>query len=287
MNKTQISFLNKAASVASLLLAFSAVPLQAQTTHNTKQISSSVSSKADSTLFQYSTLPALSIGIYDGDLTFGQLLRYGNFGLGTLQGLDGEVMILDGQAWQARSDGEVLPVSPQRSTPFAVVTHFNPERRWKLSPPTEYSKLKTRLAQLLPNTNAPCAIRIRGTFPMLKVRSVPRQQKPYPVLADVVKTQSEWTLKNVRGTLVGFWFPTYMSNLNLADFHFHFLSDDHKRGGHVLDAQLRDAIIEMQVQRSFQLQLPQSHDFANADLTADQKEALHKAESGSTQQGSK
>jgi acetolactate decarboxylase len=135
---------------------------------------------------------------------------------------------------------------------------------------------------LLPTRNVPHAIRIRATFSRLKVRSVPRQKKPYPPLSQVVKTQSEWQWRNVRGTLVGFWFPKYFSGMNLADYHFHFLSDDRKSGGHVLDGQMHNATIELQALRTFKMQLPQNRDFDSADLSTDQTAALHQAETGSS-----
>jgi hypothetical protein len=133
--------------------------------------------KNTGTLFQYSTLPALSLGLYDGNLTFAQLLRHGDFGLGTLNALDGEVIVLDGRAWQMRSEGRVLPITPQRLTPFAVVTHFAPGRTWKLA-----AALRVLEVENAPHTVAAdpqCAVRDSHSrhVSRLKVRSVPRQAK--------------------------------------------------------------------------------------------------------------
>lgn len=42
------------------------------------------------------------------------------------------------------------------------------------------------------------------------------------------------------GMLVGFWCPAFVgSNLNVPGFHFHFLSTDKQRGGHVLQMELQ------------------------------------------------
>ena len=60
-------------------------------------------------LFQTSTLQALMAGVYDGNLTFQELARHGDFGLGTLDALDGEMIALDGVFYQARADGRVSP----------------------------------------------------------------------------------------------------------------------------------------------------------------------------------
>src|SRR5436190_10893345 len=77
-------------------------------------------------LFQYSTINALLTGVYDGDMTFGELRRYGDFGLGTFNALDGEMIALDGRYYQVTADGAVQPVRDDMRTPFAVVAHFHP-----------------------------------------------------------------------------------------------------------------------------------------------------------------
>ena len=241
------------------------------------------------TVFQFSTLPALSLGLYDGEMTFGALLKHGDFGVGTFDALDGEMILLDGKAWRVRADGVVSRVAKNETTPFAAVTRFAPTNTVKVSQPIEYSMLGERISAMpqMPNVpyakpqspNLPIAIRVRGLFSRLKVRSVPRQNKPYRALSEVVKTQSVFEWKNVRGTLVGFRFPSYLSSVNLADYHFHFLSDDKTRGGHVLDGELQSGEISVQTLRGFAMQLPQNADFDNLNLVSDQSASLKAAES--------
>ncbi len=48
-------------------------------------------------LFQTSTLQALMNGVYDGDCSFGELAKHGDFGLGTFAALDGEMVALKGR----------------------------------------------------------------------------------------------------------------------------------------------------------------------------------------------
>ncbi len=234
------------------------------------------------TAFQFSTLPALSLGLYDGGMTFGEVLQHGDFGLGTFDALDGEGIILNGKAWRVRFDGKVSAVAKKTTTPFAVVTFFKPQQKLKITQSTPYAALRPLLDKLLSTPNAPYAIAIRGTFARIKVRSVPRQNKPYRVLSEVVKTQSEWEWKNIRGTLVGFRFPSYLSQVNLAEYHFHFLSDgkadDKKRGGHLLDCELREGEIQIQTLRGMDLRLPTSADFDSANLSTDQSAALKSSE---------
>src|SRR5215213_11187751 len=77
-------------------------------------------------LFQASTIGALLDGAYDGDLSFAELAEHGDLGLGTLNGLDGEMIALDGEFYRADVDGHIDDVAPEERTPFAVVTQFEP-----------------------------------------------------------------------------------------------------------------------------------------------------------------
>ena len=163
---------------------------------------------------QISTYPALEKGLYDGDVTYAQLAQAGNFGIGTFDGMDGEMIALAGQFYQARSDGSVRRADKTLETPFATVTFFTAEQRLQPDEPlASYDQLKTYLARVAPPANRPYAIRIDGMFPYIKIRSVPRQSEPYPPLADVVAQQVTWERKDMRGTLVGYWFPEYLSAL--------------------------------------------------------------------------
>src|SRR3712207_8423939 len=56
------------------------------------------------TLFQTSTIEALLDGNYEGDVTFAELEDRGDFGLGTFDALDGEMIALDGDFYQVRAD---------------------------------------------------------------------------------------------------------------------------------------------------------------------------------------
>ena len=74
-------------------------------------------------LFQHGTLGALMAGLMDGTETIEQILKHGTLGLGTLHGLDGEVIFLDGEAYQGRSDGVVVKLTGKETTPYAASPH--------------------------------------------------------------------------------------------------------------------------------------------------------------------
>ena len=47
----------------------------------------------------------LTSGGYNGDLTAGELKTHGDFGLGTFNALNGEMIVLGGQIWQVPASG--------------------------------------------------------------------------------------------------------------------------------------------------------------------------------------
>src|SRR5258708_39233856 len=60
------------------------------------------------TLFQVSISGALVAGVYDREVSVRSILEHGDFGLGTFANLDGEMVILDGRAYQVHGTGRVL-----------------------------------------------------------------------------------------------------------------------------------------------------------------------------------
>jgi acetolactate decarboxylase len=217
--------------------------------------------------FQVSTLGALNVGVYEGGATLAKLKQHGNFGLGTFEGLDGEMVVLNGKFYQIKTDGVAYPVADEVKTPFSTVTFFRRERSLRLTGQMTYQGLKQQIGERLPTQNLPYAIRIQGTFPYLKVRSVPKQTLPYPPLSDVVSQQQRvFELRDVRGTLVGFQLPQYLKSVNVGGYHFHFITSDHKAGGHLLDGEFLNPIADVETLRDWQMMLPDHTAFAQASL---------------------
>ena len=107
-------------------------------------------------------------------------------------------------------------------------------------PAATLDDLDAQLDRKLPHRNSPYALRITGEFAALTIRSVPAQSPPFEPLVDVVKHQVTWQHHNLRGTLVGLRCPEWMGTINVSGYHWHFLSDDHKIGGHVLACEFAD-----------------------------------------------
>lgn len=220
---------------------------------------------------QISTLSALQLGLYDGDVTFAQLAQMGDFGVGTFDGVDGEMIALDGKFYQARVDGSVQEVAPTTETPFADVHFFQRTQTLTVTQPlTNFVALQAYLTTQLPSPNQPYALKISGTFPSLKIRSVAQQQAPYPPLAEVVAQQTVFDLSNISGTLVGYFMPDYLTGVTAVGYHFHFISDDRQHGGHLLDLALTSATVDVDPVEQVKLVIPQTPLFQDADFTPEQ-----------------
>jgi acetolactate decarboxylase len=196
-------------------------------------------------LFQTSTISALSEGDFDGTLTYGDLRQHGDFGLGTFDNLDGEMIALAGEFYQIKADGKANPVEDSMETPFAVVTFFEPDKTVSLDKMLDYEQLKQYLDSMLSARDIFYAIEVEGTFKYIKARSVSAQSKPYPSLAEALEGQTIFEFNDVTGTLVGFWCPTYVEGINVPGYHFHFITSDRQNGGHLLDCETDNAKVEI------------------------------------------
>jgi len=186
-------------------------------------------------VYQVSTISSLLAGGYDGTVTVGELLRHGNLGLGTYNGVDGEMVVLAGRAYRCSVDAVAHPVKAATRTPFAVVTDFHPQTTVAVPAGQSLTRLQATLDALPASESRIVAVRIVGHFQGMQVRSEPKQSPPYRPLADVIKTQQVvHDLGAVDGTLVGFRFPVAASSVNVAGWHFHFITADGTRCGHVL-----------------------------------------------------
>jgi acetolactate decarboxylase len=231
-------------------------------------------------LFQASTIGALLDGAYDGDLSFAELAEHGDLGLGTLNGLDGEMIAIDGRFYRADVDGAVAEVEPAALTPFAVVTRFEPTIEAAIEGVLEHDGLLARLDELIPAGAASCAIRLDGRFDLVRARSVPRQRPPYRPLTEVVAEQHVFELRGIEGTMLGFRFPDYVEGIEVAGYHLHFISADRRRGGHVLSSRSGGLRARLDPSGELRVELPPAVDLADPDLAAATHASLDLVERG-------
>lgn len=206
--------------------------------------------------FQTSTLAALLDGAYDGDLTIGELRRHGDLGLGTFQALDGEMVVLDGEVFRARVDGSVEPVGDDERTPFAVVTPFVADVTVAVERELAHAELLALVEARAPAGAATRAIRFDGRLVAVHARSVPRQKRPYPPLAEAAAQQRDFMLEAADGALVGFAFPDVAAGVELPGVHLHAITADRRRGGHVLSARVGPGVLRIGALRDLHVELP-------------------------------
>ena len=210
------------------------------------------------TLFQVASFKPFAQGDYDGDTTYAELAKHGDFGIGTLNGLDGEMVAVDGVFYQIPIDGEPRQIGSAEKAPFAMVTFFEADQTLTVDEAMNYSELTAYIDQNIAPENAMYAIKIHGVYDYAKTRSVPKQTAPYPPLTDVIEDQTIFTLSNVTGTTAGFRLPSYMAEINVQGYHFHFISDDETSGGHMLDCIVRSVTIEIDYTYEYDLALPEN-----------------------------
>lgn len=237
--------------------------------NNTKNSCSNSQDVRKDTLYQVSTIDALLQGVYDGVLPFENLEQQGDFGIGTVDKLDGEMLALDGNYYQIKSDGIAYPISEDMTTPFATVTFFEADKSFKLQGPVNLTEFEQKLDSNLPSENLFYAVKVEGNFSYLKARSVPKQEKPYPKLAQAVSKQSIFEFKNVNGTLVGFKTPEFAKGVNVPGYHIHFITENKSAGGHVLDFELENGKVSFDTTNNFFMELPTSGDFTKLNLGED------------------
>lgn len=210
-------------------------------------------------VFQYSTVSALMDGVASQGIPIARILEHGDHGIGTFRNIEGEMVVLDGQVFHIKGDGSVVHTKPHETAvaPFVSVTHFRPTvlRR---GPVTGHAGLKCLLMGLFPKAdNHFLIVRVDGVFKRIHLRTVAGQSKPREGLVDVCSRQTAETLEGVKGTIVGFRCPEFVNGVNVAGGHFHFISEDRKRGGHVLSVETAgDVDIAAAQMSKFYLELP-------------------------------
>jgi acetolactate decarboxylase len=216
-------------------------------------------------LYQTSLMSALIAGIYEGEATYGEIRKYGNFGLGTFNELDGEMVGFDGTFYQLRSDGSARPVTGDQKTPFAVVTFFLPQQELDVVEQMTKSNLLAMIEKAT-DANLFNAVRVDGIFDEVRTRTVERQARPFPPLTEATKHQAEKVFTNVEGTLAGFRSPTYAQGIGVAGFHLHFLRQDKHAGGHALDYRLRAGRVQICTLHDLRVELPTSTEFLRTNF---------------------
>lgn len=233
----------------------------------------------NSRLYQVSTIDALITGVYDGEKSLKSLKKQGDFGIGTFDGLDGEMVFLDGNFYKVKSDGKVYEVSDDEKTPFASICKFNPDLSFNIENEANFKSFKEIIDSKISNRNIFYALKMTGEFSFVKTRSVPKQKRPYPKLIEVTKNQPEFYAENIKGTIIGFFCPKFVKGVNVPGYHLHFLSEDKSFGGHILEFDVKNGFVQVdEISEFLMVLLKESTDFASKDFSEDRSKELEKIE---------
>ncbi|MEN4911450.1 acetolactate decarboxylase [Erwinia amylovora] len=233
----------------------------------TKTVKEMHKERPESVIYQASLMSALLSGVYDGTTTVADLLKKGDFGLGTFNQLDGELIAFDSEVYQLRSDGSARAAGSEQKTPFAVMTFFHPQYQHRFNGPVTRAEVHHIVDRQVSSDNQFCALRIDGLFSHAQTRTVPCQHRPYKSMPEVLGKQPTFEFVQRNGVLIGFRTPQYMQGINVAGYHEHFITDNRQGGGHLLDYQLDHGTLTFGEISKLVIDLPGDSDFLRANLS--------------------
>ena len=271
-----------AALLAALMISSFTGCTQQTGTENSKTKSPVVSASQDTeTIYQVALLQSLTQGYYDGIIKVSELKEHGDTGIGTFEGVNGEMIVIDGKVYQALGDGTVQEAADDETVPFSNVTFFDSDISVDMKDISDMASLKSELDKTVAEKgkNMFYVVKVSGTFEKMLVRSELKQEKPYKSLDKALETdQREFNYENITGTVVGLYCPDYMGGLNAAGWHFHFISDDRTKGGHMLELSFKEAKAELDMTPEFDLELSDNNDFQSMELAKNVDDAIKKVE---------
>ena len=230
-------------------------------------------------LYQYGIIDGLLAGVFDGNLTIKSLKQKGDFGIGTFNHADGELIVLDGNVYKVKFDSSVQIVNDNDSTPLAFVKYFKADTVIYLKgTDVSYEKVQQLISSSL-NSNSMYAIKISGNFKTMTARAAAPAQPPYPTLSDHLKTaQHLFNFTNTNGDCIGFLLPPYMAKTNVPGYHFHYLATNKKSGGHVFAFTADELRIEIDEIDAFYIKTNTHADFKKINLKEDRAAELKRIE---------
>lgn len=235
-------------------------------------------------MYQVSTLQALSLGHTRSVIQVSELKQNGDTGLGTFEGVDGEMIMLDGHCYRAMEEGAVEEAPDQMGVPFCSVSRLAGRRTYDFTATENIETLKNHLNNCIERDfglNSMHMVRIDGDFEVVHARSESAYHAIHVSLKDMLsKTQKSFCFTDVKGTLVCVYYPDYMDGINAAGWHLHFVSDDRTRGGHVFELSMRSGHARIDKISRIELELPSDPVFDTYMLKSASEEEIKKVEQG-------
>jgi|GEM_PF-6598840 len=182
---------------------------------------------------------------FDGVVPIHALKAMGNMGVGTFNGIDGEMVVLDGNVYQVNSFGDVSQPKGDTLTPFACVDWFVPTKTKQVTGHLTQRELEQTIDKMAGDPNALLAIEVKGNFDNLVARAFPKQLPPYIGYAKLAGRENRFPFAHTDGTMVGFRLPKSVGTQNVAGYHFHFLNGARTHGGHILSYEVSNGTVQV------------------------------------------
>ncbi|KAK5134711.1 hypothetical protein LTR08_006226 [Meristemomyces frigidus] len=202
-------------------------------------------------IYQYSLLGAYNSGLKEGGPPVAFLTNHGTYGVGFFESDEDEedepndMIQVESVAYTLDRDGKATPADKQDQMPFTMVCVFQPAQRVK--PPAGTGSKRVKEVFDRAGKNTPMPYRITGQFKYLNTK-----QKTY------------W---NVKGSVFGYWIPSWQKEMSGEALTSCFLSEDKKVGGRVLDFETGEgACLEWAKCGRFHLGFPQDPEFEQLDI---------------------
>lgn len=236
----------------------------------------------DNKIYQVSTLQALALGYSRAVISAGELLKEGDTGLGTYEDVNGEMIVMDGHCYRADQSGNITEVAPETGVPFAAVARLYGEQQFPLKDMQDITSVRTELTRKIEERfglNSMHIVRIDGEFEKVDARSEAPYRSHHISLKEILgQTQEAFLFENIRGSLVGVYFPDYMDGINMPGWHLHFLSEDRSKGGHVFDLSMREGTAKVDKISNIFINLPKEAAFDTYSLKQDLQDEIKSVE---------
>ena len=216
----------------------------------------------------WQNLPSMAFktGLYDGISTIRDAKSHGDFGVGQFAALDGELIVSDGAFYRARADGSVRLAEDTDELCFAQLCFYGPQKKGTVPAGINEQSFGELLGKMLSFRNSFCAFRITGSFAQVVPTSPPFLAKPYPRFDEVGKLRKSFPVTNISGCMVGIYSPIFTEDVGIPGYHFHFISDDHRSGGHVTSFSVADGEVDAARIDRFDLSLPATNIYQDCVL---------------------
>lgn len=231
------------------------------------------------TIYSFSSISALVKGDYYPNFNCKEILSKGNFGLGTFEGLNGELILIKNNVYQLVDNTNITLCEGDEKIPFACVCDFDYRNFDVKFSNINKKELEEKLLSLIDSKNFVQAFYGKAKFKKIFSRTVRKQEKPYKEMAEIINSQSELEIENIDAELVAFYTPSIFSKIGVEGFHWHYLSTDKKYGGHVFDMEIDEIELVINSFSNFAYFSPNSQEFKTMNLDDDSiKESIEKVE---------